>query len=258
MSLIETNTKRKFFRNAESMMLVPYVYNDSAGVNDYVLGNDVYDISAVIGDSIALEQKDGDVEEKFNEFVRTPIVRNVSAGSYDFTAQCLDLQDEVLRVLFGAYTASGTNGAVDGMAAIPDDYQLQYAMIRIRFKKTNLSDIVLPKVQMNSNLLLQQMKTRGSQGNVSGAALSQWVAVVDKDAVSPMALQFGSGAVGESTYVPYTPILFVPRTYTPMVLHHRDENDNSKYIFSTVNFTTGSVSHNTTVNNSDGTITIGS
>lgn len=258
MSLVETKTGRKFLRKAESMMLVPYVYDDTDGVKDYVLGSDVYDISAVIGDSIALEQTDGEVEEKFNEFVQSPLVRNVTAGAYEFSAQCLDLQDKVLRALFGAYTASGTNGVVNGVAALPDDYQLQYAMIRIRFHDTNLSDVILPKVQMNSKLLLQQMKTRGSQGNVSGTALSQWVAVVDKDAESPMALQFGSQIVGGTTFVPLTPILFVPRTYTPMVLHHRDENDNSKYIFSTVNFTTGSVSHSTTVNNSDGTITIGS
>lgn len=257
MPLIETKTGRKFLRKAESMMLVPYVYDGTDGVECYVLGSDVYDISAVIGDSIVLEQKDGEVDEKFNEFVKSPIVRNVTAGAYDFTAQCLDLQDKVLRALFGAYTASGTNGVVNGVAALPDDYQLQYAMIRIRFHDMNLSDVILPKVQMNSKLLLQQMKTRGSQGNVSGTALSHRVAVVDRDAVSPMALQFGSQAVGETTFVPLTPILFVPRTYTPMVLHHMDENDNDKYIFSTVNFTTGSVSHNRIVDKSNGSITIG-
>jgi len=252
MSLIETKTGRKYFRKTESMMLVPYVYDDSDEVNDYVLGSDVYDISAVIGDSITLEQKDGDVDEKFNEFVRTPIVRNVTAGSYDFTAQCLDLQDKILKSLFCAYTASGATGVVQGVVAMPDDYQLQYVMIRIRFKDASLSDIVLPKVQMNSNILLQQMKSRGSQGNVSGTALSQRVAVIDIGDAAPMVLQFGSGSVGESTFVPVTPVLFVPRGYTPMVLHHEDDADDNKYVFSTVNFSTGSVAHNTVVNIEDG------
>lgn len=232
-------------------MLVPYVYDDSADVNDYVLGSDVYDISAVIGDSITLEQKDGDVDEKFNEFVRTPIVRNVSAGSYDFTAQCLDLQDKVLKSLFGAYTATGTNGNVKGIAALRDDYQLLYAMIRIRFKDESLSDIILPKVQMNSKLLLQQMKSRGSQGNVSGTALSRMVAVVDKDSENPMVLDFG-----EENFAPFTPVLFVPREYTPMVLHHKDDNSNTKYVFSTVDFSTGTVAHNTVVNIDDGSCEI--
>lgn len=255
MPLIETKTERKYFRKPESMMLVPYVYDDSEEVNDYVLGSDVYDISAVIGDSIVLEQKDGEVDEKFNEFVQSPLVRNVTAGAYDFTAQCLDLQDKVLRALFGAYTASGTNGVVNGVAALPDDYQLQYAMIRIRFKDTNLSDIVLPKVQMNSKLLLQQMKSRGSQGNVSGTALPRMVAVVDKNSVLPMVLQFGSSAVGENVFAPSTPILFIPRGYSPMILHHYDE-DNERYVFSTVNFSTGSVAHNTAVNIEDGSYEI--
>lgn len=251
MSLIETKTGRKYFRKPESMMLVPYVYDDSDGVNDYVLGSDVYDISAVIGDSIALEQKDGDVDEKFNEFVRTPIVRNVSACSYDFTAQCLDLQDKVLKSLFGAYTATGTNGNVKGIAALPDDYQLQYAMIRIRFKDANLSDIVLPKVQMNSKLLLQQMKSRGSQGNVSGTALSRMVAVKDNDAETPTVLQFDTSNASESPFAPLTPMLFVPRGHNPMVLHHYDE-DGDRYVFSTVDFSTGSVAHNTIVDIDDG------
>lgn len=254
MPLIETKSGRKFFKKAESMMLVSYVYDSS--VDDHVLGDVVYDISAVIGGSISIEQKDGEVEEKFNEFVRSPLVRNVTAGSYDFNAQCLDLQDNVLRALFGAYTASGTNGVVNGITALPDDYLLQYAMIRIRFKDAELPDIILPKVQMNNKLLMQQMKTRGSQGNVSGTALSQRVAVIDRDAASPMVLQFGSGAVGESTFAPVTPVLFVPRGYTPMVLHHEDENNDVQYVFSTVDFVTGTVTHNSSVNVSDGSITV--
>lgn len=251
MSLIETKTGRKFFKKASSMMLVPYVYDMS--LDDYVLGSDVYDISAVIGDSITVEQKDGEVEEKFNEFVRSPLVRNVTAGSYDFTAQCLDLQDKVLRALFGVYTASGANGVVEGVSAFHDDYLLQYAMIRIQFKDSELSDIVFPKVQMNSKMLLQQMKTRGSQGNISGTALSREVAVIDTNASTPSVLQFNP-IVGQQTYAPFTPILFVPRDYTPMVLHHIDDGDDDTHVFSIVDFTTGTVSHNRSVNITNGVI----
>ena len=227
MSLIETKTGRKFFKKASSMMLVPYVYD--AEVADYVLGTDVYDISAVIGDSIVLEQEDGETEEKFNEFVRSPLVRNVTAGSYDFTAQCLDLQDKVLRALFGAYTASGANGIVEGVAAFHDDFILQYAMIRIQFSNSELSDIILPKVQMNSKMMLQQLKSRGSQGNVSGTALSRMVAVVDNHADTPMVVQFGASGM-EPTYAPVTPVLFVARGNSAMVLHHYDEG-RDRYVF---------------------------
>ena len=197
-----------------------------------------------------------DIREKFNEFVRSPLVRNVNSGSYDFTAQCLDLQDKVLRLLFGAYMASGADGLVDGIAAFPDDYLLQYAMIRIQFRDPDLSDIILPKVQMNSQMMMQQMKTSVSQGNISGTALSREVAVIDTGASSPSVLQFASQVSEQPTYTPITPILFVPRNHTPMVLHHIDEFDDSTYIFSTVDFTTGTVLHNHSVNVSDGSYEI--
>lgn len=252
MSLIETKRGRKYFRKAESLILVPYVYDDSRFVEDYVLGDVVYDISAIIGDSIMLEQGDGEVEEKFNEFVRSPLVRNVSAISYGFTAQCLDLQDIVLKSLFDAYTASGSDGSSPGITALQDDYPLMYAMVRIRFRDENLSDIILPKVQMSNKLMFQQMKTRGSQGNVSGIALSREVAVEDNGASTPALFRFKSSTVGSDTFVPLTPVLFVPREFTPMVLHHKDEYDGYKYYFSSVDFSTGTVSHNTVVNIEDG------
>lgn len=245
MSLIETKTGRKYFRKAESMMLVPYVYDDSAGVNDYVLGRDVYDISAVIGDSITIEQEDEEVEEKFNEFVSMPILQNVSAGSYKFSAQCLDLQDSILKALFGAYMASD-------VAVLPDDYQLQYAMIRIRFKDASLSDIILPKVQMNSKLLLQQMMSRGSQGNINGTALPRMIAVIDESSVTRSVMEFLSPTREDAKFAPLTSVIFVPRGYTPMVMHHKLGSSGDKYIFSTVDFSTGVTKSNCSVDISTG------
>ena len=64
MSLIQTKNGRTVLMKAESMMLVPYVYNSTYG--DYVLGSDVYDISEVIGDSIVIEQSEGDSVTKEN------------------------------------------------------------------------------------------------------------------------------------------------------------------------------------------------
>lgn len=251
MPLIETNTRRKYFRNAESMMLVPYVYDDDESVKDYVLGDDIYDISAVIADSILIEQKDGDVDEKFNEFVNIPVVRNTTAGSYDFTAQCLDLQDNVLRSLFGARTATGTNGNVEGVVVLPEEYQLMYAMIYIRFKSENIPDVILPKVQMNNKLLLSQMSSRGSQGNIGGIALPRMVAVIDSKSASDMLLEFGESMSGEPLFAPVTPVFFVPRNEKPLFYHHYEDVD--KCIFSSIEFSEGVVSHNISVNIREGT-----
>ena len=127
-------------------------------------------------------------------------------------------------------------------------------MIRIQFSNSELSDIILPKVQMNSKMMLQQLKSRGSQGNVSGTALSRMVAVVDNHADTPMVVQFGASGM-EPTYAPVTPVLFVARGNSAMVLHHYDEG-RDRYVFSTVNFTTGTVSHNRSVDISDGSYEI--
>ena len=243
MSLITTNDGRIVLKKASSMMAVPYVYDGTVG--DYVLGDDVYDISAIIGDSITLEQSDGNTEAKYNEFVGTPLIESTSGAKYGFTAQCLDLQNNVLQPLFGVMTAS------NGSAAFSDDFVLIYAMIRIRFADASLPDVVLPKVQMNSKLFIQQLKTRASQGNIAGTALSRKCVVID---TATHATQFTS-LDGTSTYTPYTPVLFVPKGKNPIVFHHGGTTYDT---YSLVNFSNGSVSHNVNVNPNSGWIDQGS
>lgn len=239
MSLITTNDGRIVLKKAQSMMAVPYVYDSTIG--DYVLGSDVYDISAVIGDSITIEQSDGDTEAKYNEFKASPLIESVSGSKYNFTAQCLDLQNSVLQSLFGAMVGS------NGSAAFNDDFVIVYVLIRIRFANADLPDVVLPKVQMNSKIFIQQLRTRASQGNISGTALSRKCAVIDNP---NHATQFTS-LDGTSTYTPYTPVLFVPKSKNPIVFHHSGTTYDA---YSLVNFSNGSVSHNVNVNPNSGWI----
>lgn len=214
MSLINTNDGKIILKNAQSMMAVPYVYNSTIG--GYVLGNDVYDISAIIGDTITLEQSDGNADAKYNEFKASPLIESVYGSKYTFTAQCIDFQDSVLQSLFGVMVGHGYNGSINGAVAFNDDFVLLYALIRIRFKDVSLPDLVMPKVQLNSKLFIQQLKTRLSQGNITGTALANVVAVNDLDDPSGnKVLQFYSLTSG-TTYTPETPVLFVPRGYVPM------------------------------------------
>ena len=174
MSLIQTNTGRKIFKKAESMLVVPYVYN--SGIDDYALGETVYDISAVIGDSIVLEQSEGTTEIKENEFRSEPLLQVTSGAKYGFTAQCLDLQNNVLRALFKAMTVGDHD-----IAAFNDDYTTLYALVRIGFGGQDTPDIILPKVQLNSRIFIQQLRTRAGQGNISGTANSFNIAIKDPD-----------------------------------------------------------------------------
>lgn len=243
MSLITTNDNRIVLKKAESMMVIPYVYNSTVG--DYVLGGDVYDISAVIGDSITIEQDDGNTTTKENEFIASPLIECVSGAKYNFTAQCIDLQNSVLRSCFNAMTVNN----VDGAAAFNDDHTLLYAAIRIRFKENNKPDVVLPKVQMNSKLFINQLKTRLSQGNLAGTAKAVNFAV--SNAAGTSALQFNVPVTSGTTYTPYTPVSFVPQANTPLFFHHKGSG--STDVYSKVNFENGTVT-TVNVNRSSGTI----
>lgn len=235
MSLIETKNGRTVLKKADSMMIVPYVYDST--VKDYVLGSDVYDISSIIGDSIVLEQSEGDTTTKYNEFVGSPILECSSNSKYSFTAQCTDLQNKILKSLFGAMTVSG----IEGAAAFQDDFTPIYALIRIRFRDASLPDVIFPKVRLNSKLFINQLKTRVSQGNISGTSMSRYAAIVGSG-TSGTASQFSN----PTTYTPFTPVLFVPRTKNFLVFHHKGVGNTDTY--SSIDFSNGIVSSNISVN----------
>ena len=246
MPIIETKTGKKILKKAKSIWVFPYVYNETLG--DYVLGQNVYDLSSIIGDSIAIEQNDGETQTKENELTGEKIVINVSTGEWKVTAQCLDLQNSVLRALFGAYFNTDT-----GIAALRGKYETMYALIRIRFLDTNTPDVYLPKVKMNNKLMIQQLKTRGGQGNISGTALPSICSVVDVHASesngvwTPGTLhQFSDDITGEPLYQVRTPLMFVPQNNQVLFINHND-TQNEEYVFDEILATIGNYdccSHN--------------
>lgn len=218
MGIITTSTGKKILKKAESLIMIPFVYDST--LVDYVLGQDLYDLSSIIGDSIALEQSDGESQAKYNEFSNEPVVKNVTAGEWKITAQCLDLQNAVLKSLFSAYY---NNTA--GIAAMRGEYETLYALIRVRFVDEDTPDVYFPKVQLNSKLAIQQIKTRGSQGNLGGTVLSHRCAVI---ATAPAGANpgtlyaFTDPVTNTPTYDVSTPVLFVPRTKTPLFFNHKE------------------------------------
>lgn len=250
MSLITTDNGRIVFKKAESVMLVPYAYNSTHNV--YVLDalySEVFDISAVIGDSIVIEQSDGNTEAKYNEFNTTPLVENMSGTKYNFTAQCLDLQNKVLMSAFGAMIPPYWNAPYDndfkGLAALQADFVTMYALVRIRFKDRSVPDVFLPKVQLNSKMLISQLKTRAGQGNIAGTANPTKIAIDRGE--NKWLVQFSDRTVRTSRYCPNTPVLFVPREKTPFFFAWgKDEEENGVVWdrYSTIDFENGVVEHN--------------
>lgn len=224
MPIVHTQTGKKILRKAKSLWVLPYRYDSTVG--DYVLGQTVYDLSAIIGDSITLEQQDGDTQTKNNEFTNTPLVKNVTSGEWRVTAQCLDLQNKVMKALFAAYT--NDNGA----AAMRKDYETLYAYIRVRFNDTSVPDVIMPKVLMNSKLLLQQMRSRGSQGNLGGTAMATLCAIILTTASSgnPGTLLPLSDTInGTTIYEVDSPVLFVPQASKTLILNRRDDEQGCRY-----------------------------
>lgn len=241
MSFYKTNNNRLVFKKAESMIVIPYVYNGT--LDDYILGTEVYDISAIIGDSVVIEQSEGNKDLKENEFTNEPLLECYSGGRYTFSAQCLDLQDTVLKALFFADTPVST---VNGLAAMRNEFELRYALIRIRFEGSDVSDIVLPKVCLNGNLFIQQLKTRAGQGNIMGTAYPKKIGAIIYGTTNLYRFE----AAVSRTFVPNTPMLFVPKC--DEVLIHKSGSGSAASYFG-VNFRAGAVADNYTVNETQGT-----
>lgn len=254
MSLITTNDGRIIFKKAESVMLVPYIYDNN--FRSYVLNtlDNVYDISAIVGDTIEIQREEGDSFTKENEFISEPLLKIVS-GKYVFSAQCIDLQNQVLRSVFGAMTGRFNYNQIQGLAAFQQEQITNnagdgsmYVLARIRFKDSNLPDVFIPKMELNSKLFVNQLKSRVSQGNINGTALQHKVAVDwgQYNYLCPFNGIFKSA----TTYCPNTPLLFVPRDKTPFF--YSCEYSDTQDLYSTINFDTGVIQHNILVTESTG------
>lgn len=243
MSLIKTDNNRIVFKKPDSMMLVPYVYNSTIG--DYVLGDDVYDISAIIGDSTVIEQSEGETTIKENEFKSSPLLEMHSNGRYKFTANCIDLQNKVLKSVFGAMTSG-----IDGLVAMEDDFSFRYALVKIHFDSPDVPDIIMPKVSLNSRVYIQQLRTSTGQGNISGVPMRHDSAVLTRNESEHKLVSFSVNSTGGSSYSPSTPLLFVPSDMKPVFL--RQKRLAASRIYSLVDFENGTVS-NVYLNTTTGT-----
>lgn len=219
MPIVKTNTGRRLIKGARHLFVLPYVDGPSGTPE---LGQDLYDLSAIVGDSIALEQGEGDGTSKENEFTNEPLVKNVYSGEWTFSAQCLDLQNAVLRALFSAYTHDSS-----GAAALRPDYETLYALVMVRFAGENVPDMWLPKVLLNSSMQVRETKSRGSQGAVSGTLFPCRCGVSlssteDGGEVSHALAPFSDAVSGGVEHTPRTPVLFAPKGSRVFVMRGRD------------------------------------
>lgn len=217
-NIVFTRNGKRFLKKAKTMLVTPFYY-DSADAK-YYLGPDTYDIFAIIGDTIKITQESNDTESIENEFSPIPVIENTTMGKWQFSADCLDMQNSVLRQLFSAKTARNSNGKdVEGVVAMPSDFRTIYCCIQIAFENDDMPRIVMPRILLSSGMSIASLRTGIAQNKIQGTPMSTQICVRESE---EQLFLFDDGET--STYFPRTPLLFVPNDSDFGVLHHKDND----------------------------------
>lgn len=140
-----------------------------------VRGATTYKLSEVIRDTTSIAQDDPEEQTIENEFGSAPILKNVTLGSYQFSAEVADMQPLLLEKLCGY--KKGTSNA-DRVFA-PSSYTPVYAEIVLAFKLGDNKYVaaILPKVQLNSKATFDSLSSNMGRITLAGTGLN--IAVQD-------------------------------------------------------------------------------
>lgn len=135
---------------------------------------DTFIFDEVVRDTTTISQDDNDSTTIENEFSDDPILDIVSLGKFQFAAEVADIQTEILKN-FANYTYDSTAKKLFAPAA----YQKAYVKIDLVFKNGTDADgsdkymsICIPKLQLNSRLMVESMNSNIARLNLAGTATS--------------------------------------------------------------------------------------
>lgn len=128
-----------------------------------------YKLKEVIRDTTTITQEDPTENRIENEFSSAPIESNTQLGSYTFSAEVADMQQDLLVALCGY-----VKGEVTDRTFAPANYTAVYAEIALVFKAGDGKYIaaVLPKVQLNSKATFDSLSTSMGRITLAGTALN--------------------------------------------------------------------------------------
>jgi hypothetical protein len=186
--------ERRVFSNLKYINFTPWE-------SESKLGKDEFDLVDIVGDTTTSEQDENEVNEIPHEFSNTPLYENINLGKKNFSTECVDFQNPVLKTLFGWETDEAGN------AFAPVAYKDLYCKIEMGFNSTD-DIIVLPKVKLNSRAVIASMKTDAARGNITGTCYSAYVtagtltkmtdmAVIAKANVSTYSVSATESSTGE-------------------------------------------------------------
>ena len=146
-------------------------------------GDTTYFLDEVIRDTTTITQDDPTENKIENEFGSAPILNNVTLGSYTFSAEVADMQQELLEKLCGY--VKGTT-ATD-LTFAPSTYVPVFAEIALVFQTGagTYMAAILPKVQLNSKATLDSLSTSMGRITLAGTGLNMGVSDGTKTVPTP-------------------------------------------------------------------------
>lgn len=150
---------------------------------------DSYVLDDVIRDTTSIAQDDNSTSDIERETSDTPILSVVTSGKYQLTAEVADTQKNLLIALCD-FTYDEATKKVYAPAA----YKTKYAKVAVVF---GTKAIVVPKVQLNSKVIMESLNT--SIGKIALAGTAQLAA-----------LKIGPNSSQETIKTPY----YLDESYT--------------------------------------------
>lgn len=150
-------TSKKIY-NPKYLFITPFTDDKTKGETIYMIGN-------VIRDSTSITQEEPTTDPVENDLDDAPIVNNVTNGSYTFSANIADMDGKLYADLAGFEVDETSN-----IIYAPDGYVEKFAEIALVFQMADGKYIaaVLPKVQLNSTVLIESIRSSVGQITIAG------------------------------------------------------------------------------------------
>lgn len=170
MAVKRTLTGNMFLNKPTAILITPFDGDDK--------GTTTYALDSIVADSTSITQDDADRNEIECETRDENLYESIVLGSYQFTADNADWQEDLVTAVLGFTTNS------DGALCAPSSYVEKFAEIEIQFgdSKSYTSDsnrgsfkasVVLPKVLLSSAATMESLKTSLGTMTVAGTAYSK-------------------------------------------------------------------------------------
>lgn len=136
---------------------------------------DSYIIETAVRDTVTLSPDENTSTDIECETSDTPILSVVTLGRYQVSSEIADVQDDILAAI-GGFTIVGDK------AYAPASYTERYCKLDVAFEMADgtLTAFVIPKLQLNTRLMIESLNSNIARTNLAGTAQSISVANGDK------------------------------------------------------------------------------